>query len=380
MVLPVGEVESIGWWRRVISVGGGAKRWGQPPSIEGGVIEKMPSSSGPTFLLTEKSGRKVTIRLLPFDEKGCGRTLAELESEHLHTAFGGIQVEGRDLLLFFRQDVGERADRMIVEALASSDFNSALNLCQRVGEVLGRFHTDALARLALPNDERRWNKRLKALEERTYSNTLWRAPHSTDTLATITHRNFGLEAVHIDDNETVISCCHDGIPNAILPKSRDYPAIRDLAAAYRSIAGVCTDNNVSGDDELLLRKAIFDGWCSTAPRSATSSRALDGHRGGVAIWEYEQVLEEVAIAQAWGGQVNPRTTWWLGHVNRIQDQMYRSRTLSALSLLAGVSAPLVLLADSWLPLIFERAVVSLSLLGTSLALRWFYRKRAPPPY
>lgn len=380
MLLPVGDVESIRWWRRVLSVGGGSKRWGKPPDVDGGTIECISSHSGPTFLLTERGGRKVTIRLFPFDEKGHGRKLSELESEHLHTPFGGVQVEGRDLLLFFRQESGERADKLLVTALISQDFEGAAKVCKTVGEILGRFHTDALAHKALPNDERKWNDRLKSLEERTHSNTLWRAPHSMATLATLTHRNFGLEAVLIDGEESTISCCYDGIPNAILPKSPDYPAVRDLAAAYRSLAGICTTNNVSGEDELALRKALFEGWYSTAPRSATSSRALDGHRGGVAIWEYEQNLEAMAVAQAWGGEVDPRTTWWLGYVNRIQDQMYRSRTLSALSLLTGSAAFLILFADSWLAHIGERIVVSGGLVTATFALRWLYRNRAPPPY
>ena len=92
------------------------------------------------------------------------------------------------------------------------------------------------------------------------SNTLWRAPHSYNTLATITHRNFGLQAVYIDGDEAVITCCHDGITNAILPKSRDYTVIRDLAAAYRSLAVLCDELGVSSGDELTLRKATFEGW------------------------------------------------------------------------------------------------------------------------
>ena len=414
LLLPVGDVDSINWWMRVIPVGGGGTRWGDPPQFDGGKIEKLSArneGAGWSFLLTEKSGRKVIIRVLPYDEKGHGRTLAELGSEHLHTAFGGLQVGDHDLLLFFRQEIGERADQLLVAALAnqgkptpveageeadqllaevlkgagfqSEDLSEGQKICFSVGAVLGRFHRDALAAKALPNDERKWNDRLKILEERTYSNTLWRGPHSVDTQATITHRNFGLEAVWFNDetfSEAVISCCHDGIPNAILPKSRDFPAVRDLAAAYRSLAAICTKQNVSGEDELNLRKALFEGWCSSAPGIVTSSRALDGHRGGVAIWEYEQVLEEVAVAQAWGGEVDPRTTWWLGHVNRIQDQMYRSRTLSALSLLSGSAAFLSLFTEQWVPNFGSRIGASIVLAGLTFALRWLYRRRAPPPY
>ena len=380
MFLPTGDVESIDWWKRVIPVGGGGKRWGDPPNVDGGKIESISSSSGPTFLLTEKSGRKVIIRLLLLDEKGHGRTLSEMGSEHLNSAFGGLQVGKRDILLFFRQDEGQRADELLTTALRDSDFDEGRKICGQVGEALGRFHIDSLAKKSLPNDERKWNNRLKSLEDRVLSNTLWRAPHSYNTLATITHRNFGLQAVYIDGEEAVITCCHDGIPNAILPKSRDYPVIRDLAAAYRSLAVLCDELGVSSGDELTLRKATFEGWISTAPESATSSRALDGHKGGVAIWEYEQVLEEAAISQAWDRPVEQRTKWWLGHVSRIQAEMYRSKTLSAAALICGVGALFAPLMEQWMASLSDRLLLTAVLAGAAIGLRWLYRRRAPPPY
>jgi len=383
MFLPTGDVESIDWWKRVIPVGGGGKRWGDPPNVEGGKIEKIPRHNvggGLEFLLTEKSGRKVVIRLLMLDEKGHGRTLSELSSEHLNSAFGGLQVTKRDLLLFFRQDEGHRADELLSAALRNSDIGEGGKICGRVGQVLGRFHIDSLAKKSLPNDERKWNARLKSLEDRVLSNTLWRAPHSYNTLATITHRNFGLQAVYIDGDEAVITCCHDGIPNAILPASIDYPVIRDLAAAYRSLAVLCDELGVSSGEELTLRKALFEGWNSTAPESATSSRALDGHKGGVAIWEYEQVLAEAAISQAWDRPVEQRTKWWLGHVSRIQAEMYRSKSLSAISLMAGVAALFVPLMEQWMPPLSDRLLLAAALAGAAIGLRLLYRRRAPPPY
>ena len=356
MFLPTGDVESIDWWKRVIPVGGGGKRWGDPPNVEGGKIEKIPRHNvggGLEFLLTEKSGRKVVIRLLMLDEKGHGRTLSELGSEHLNSAFGGLQVAKRDLLLFFRQDEGHRADELLSAALRNSDIDEGGKICGRVGQVLGRFHIDSLAKKSLPNDERKWNARLKS---------------------------FGLQAVYIDGDEAVITCCHDGIPNAILPASIDYPVIRDLAAAYRSLAVLCDELGVSSGEELTLRKALFEGWDSTAPESATSSRALDGHKGGVAIWEYEQVLAEAAISQAWDRPVEQRTKWWLGHVSRIQAEMYRSKSLSAISLMAGVAALFVPLMEQWMPPLSDRLLLAAALAGAAIGLRLLYRRRAPPPY
>jgi len=377
---PTGDVDSIDWWKRVISVGGGGIIWGALPHFEEGKIERIESSKLPTFLLTENSGRKIIIRLLPLDEKGNGRILSELESPHLNSAFGGLQVGNKDLLLFFRQAEGKGADELLRVAIDGNDWIIATKICNRVGSVLGRFHSISLAKKAMPNDERKWNARLKQLEERVQSNTLWRAPHTNGTLATITHRNFSIGSVLIDEGDELIGDCHDRLFNSILPPSRDYPAVRDLAAAYRSLAALCDKIKVEQENENLLRKALFDGWKSTAPRSITNSTTLDSYRGGVPIWEYEQVLEEAAIAQAMNEPIAERTRWWLNHVNRIQAKMYQSRTFAAISLICGVGAVFAPFAEQWLPSLSDRLYLMGALALSSLASRWLYRIRAPPQY
>jgi len=375
---PTGDTDSIDWWQRVISIGGGGDRWGEPPHFEGGVIERIKSSRLPKFLLTENSGRKITILLLPLDEKGNGRSLSEIESPHLNSAFGGLQVDNKDLLLFFREVEGERADKLLVESIDEKNFVSAGKICFRVGAILGKFHSISLTKKAMPNDERKWNSRLKELEERVQSNTLWRAPHTQGTVGTITHRNFRIESVILD--EELIDSCHDGPFNSILPKSRDYPGVRDLAAAYRSLASLCDMKKVSQDNELLLRKSLFEGWKSTAPKSITSPTTLDSYRGGVPIWEYEQVLEEAAISQATNQEITERTKWWLNHVNRIQAEMYRSRSFAAISLICGVGALFTPFAEQWISSFSDRLYLTGVLLLSSVISRWFYRIRAPPQY
>jgi hypothetical protein len=238
--------------------------------------------------------------------------------------------------------------------------------------------------LALPNDERRWNERLKRLEEQIVTNTLWRAPHSRDTHGTITHRNFGLDGVLLhDDEEPTIANCADGVVNAILPPYQEVPAVRDLAAGYRSISRILSDSDqheIPADLELRLRGALFTGWCATVPPSACSPAALDGHRGGVAIWEYEQVLEEVACALAWQKAVPARLIDWLSFVPHLQTSMYHSRTLSGLALVCGTAAATALFLPGAFDTLTERIAAVLGLSLCALLLRWAYRRRAPPPY
>ncbi len=381
MVWPSGDLGEISWWQRMLPVGGGGKRWGEAPDLTSATVEKSEGWGGPTYEIRESSGRRLVAKILPLDECGHGRTLAELSSELLDSATGGIQWKGRDLVLFFRSESGKTAAELAATELTAGDFSGAMAICSESGGLLGRFHQIALDWRSLPNDQRRWNGRLKELEQRVVSNTLWRAPHSSDTRATISHRNFGLESVRIDEQgDYHLAGCFDGVPNAILPRTCDFPVLRDVAAGYRSIARLTESQELSHIDEQRLRKAFFEGWRQEAPARARSSKALDSHKGGVPIWEYEQVLEEAASALAWGKEVPLRTGWWLDHVSRIQTSMYASRTLSAGSLACALGALFAPFSTQWVAALSDRIALTLALAGASLLLRWLYRQRAPPPY
>ena len=66
-------------------------------------------------------------QVLPIDEDGHGRRLAQLNSKELHAAIGGVQHEGRDVILVF--------EKINFEPLPLD----AKHL-QMAGESLGRFH------------------------------------------------------------------------------------------------------------------------------------------------------------------------------------------------------------------------------------------------
>ena len=384
MLWPTGDSDSLDWWERMLPVGGGGERWGEAPELAGATIERVDAWDGRCWRIRERGGRTLRVHFLPLDSCGHGRRLAGLASEVLEAAVGGLQWKGRDVLLIFRQQQGEAASDHLTAAIEEGDNAAAEQICHVAGETLGRFHCDALARLALPNDERRWNERLKRLEEQIVTNTLWRAPHSRDTHGTITHRNFGLEGVLLhDDEEPTIANCADGVVNAILPPYQEVPAVRDLAAGYRSISRILSDSDqheIPADLELRLRGALFTGWCATVPPAPRSAAALDGHRGGVAIWEYEQVLEEVACALAWQKAVPARLIDWLSFVPHLQTSMYHSRTLSGLALVCGTAAATALFLPGAFDTLTERIAAVLGLSLCALLLRWAYRRRAPPPY
>jgi hypothetical protein len=345
MLLPDGDLKSIEWWNTQSATWG---EWlsGKPQSVQ----------SNSTGWAVEFDHH--VAQVLPIDEDGHGRRLAQLNSKELHAAIGGIQHEGRDVILVF--------EKMNFEPLPLD----AQHL-QMAGESLGRFHVVCGSNIATPNDERAWNQRLEILEPRTRSATKWRAPHSADTQGTITHRNFSLEQCYIHDGKILIGRCWGGIQNALLPQTSLSPAIRDVASAVIALS-------------IEQKRTFCDAWSSIAPAHWSSSKALDGHKGGLLIWEYEQYLQQRMFHQAWGENEPQTVTNFLTEVSTIQNGMYRSRTIAACGMIC-MSIPAIA-ALYWLfypdvpsPTMVEMAGVAI-LGGIGWLLRRLYRSLAPIPW
>lgn len=82
---------------------------------------------------------------------------SRLQPTNLHLPIGGMLLNGKDALVVFT--AGKLTE-------SSPEW---------LGQTLGEIH-NMLAPLASPNDQKRWNQRLKDLEDELKPNTLWRAP------------------------------------------------------------------------------------------------------------------------------------------------------------------------------------------------------------
>ncbi|MDP6906314.1 MAG: hypothetical protein QF440_02735 [Candidatus Thalassarchaeaceae archaeon] len=345
VLLPEGDLLSEEWWNEQ-TVTWGVWLSGKPQSMavnELGWLIDFPNHEA---------------QILPLDEDGHARRLAELNCDELYTAIGGLQFEGRDVILIF--------EKVETEPLPLDE-----EYLRKAGEVLGRFHSVCLSQLSTPNNERSWNKRLELLEPRTRSATKWRAPHSSDTRGTITHRNFGIEHCQIIDGNVKIGGCLGGVYNAILPENSPSPVLRDVAAGTL---------NLSSE-----QKGIFcGGWISTVPSFCSSAKALDSHRGGLVIWEYEQHLERRLFHQAWGEKEPSFVTRFLTNVSGFQNGMYQARSLAAAGLICLSIPPFAILywlfyPDAIVPSTSDGlAMVALGSIG--IFLRRMYRAAAPKPW
>ena len=87
---------------------------------------------------------------------------SRLQSTNLHLPLGGMLLDGKDALVVF--PAGKLTE-------PSPEW-----LGQKLGEI-----QNMLAPLSSPNDQKRWNQRLKHLEDELKPNTLWRAPYASVT-------------------------------------------------------------------------------------------------------------------------------------------------------------------------------------------------------
>ena len=388
---PTGNPSRTIWWKALSVSSGG---WGRVS-----LLDKVES----VLIESDHSGLKARLdcgrdglwmaEMPPFDIDGNARRLADLADDRCHAAEGGIQWAGRDVLVLRRDlsDLPTAADALR-DALIAGDHERSLELCRNAGEALGRFHSIASKVMREPPDANRWNDRLKRLEECTKSSTLWRAPHSKKTESTITLRGFSLEQVVLlrdasgeaDASRPRLVMPNGGIREALMPLDSRAPALRDVAAGYGSIEIVrraaaaderCAGLPPHGD----LRMELLEGWISRAPRAWSSDSALDSHRGGVPIWEYEHALESTLLAAARGEAPDEGTRWFLDHVDRIQATMFRSRILAAGAVVAVGCAALGIY--SLLTGLMEPIdAAPLILLGLAAPpFRHLYRRAAPPP-
>ncbi len=274
------------------------------------------------------------------------------------------------LLLPVAGQKNEHGDQLVVfEVHACLSEDEVMGRPHDLVQTAGRVHA-ALLDHATPNTERRWNERLKSIEDQLKTTTLWRAPHTRHVVG-LPATHFSLDGVVAVDDELML-----------VPRPR--PLVDHLMAEHERLPGVSVIamveqrlSMVEGFASSESREAFYRAWGEVVPASWTSSTSLSTANGGVWIWRYEAMLLMLAEARAYGLKKQAKQCdRWLFDVSRIQARLGELRTVHAVrrgGVLAALAAGIIGSGPVQIPFV-------LASMGVALAAHLVHQRRMPPPF
>ena len=288
---PVESLSTSEGWQKAIEE---LTEWGEVPrNIQSIIIEA--SERGPVFEITAEDGLWLA-EIQPWSGPNL-RSRSRIAPNDFDVPCGGYLHEDHELILLRRKrEVSNDAAEVLSDHLQRNDTESTQTLLHRCGAALGRYHLAAESEWTNPPDQKRWNERFHEIEVRLKSASLWRAPFTRGAPATLDLGDVRLSQFFESNSGSMgIRIGPSRLAYGLLQNEFDLPAIRDVASLLQDISRIHYNN--SSEIELsILRKAVIDGWSTTAPPSWCSKRSFSAHTGGVVIWEYEQSLLDVVEA------------------------------------------------------------------------------------
>ena len=266
--------------------------------------------------------------------------------------------------------VRNNLDRVVVyphHSTASSDEIAAHPF--RIAETLGKLHAPLVAH-STPNTERRWNDRLKSIEDRLKSTTLWRAPHTRHVVG-LPNVHLSREGIVMRDESMVFVPQPRPLVEHLMCDDERLPGVAMVARLEQRLA--LMEAFSSADD----RQRYYETWGASLPPGWTSSASVSTVNGGVWIWRYEAILHLLAEARAHGfSEQAKRCDGWLLDVSRIQARLGELRTVHAVrkgGVYAAVVAAIIGSGPVQVPFVVGALVCSAIAHGV-------YRRRTPPPF
>ena len=356
-------------WKLLISE---LEPWGQVPD-SGSITEASSESSERGMIATLSANGLWIAEFLPWGSDGRLRARARAAPEGSRVPSGGYTWTDRDvILLWSAPDAGSDAASELKEALRVDDLSDAQGVLRVAGEVLGRYHSAVEEVRTTPRDPSRWNARTQWLEETLRATNLWRAKYSKNQPCTLSLGDVRLLDISADS----LRIGRPRLADALRTHTCEFPAMRDLASLVHDLSRIHYSSSTSLD-QTPLRLALIEGWKSTAPADWASDDAFYSHRGGLAIWEYEQCLLDVLEATSHqSGAPEPAVTT-LAYVKAYQKRMFSNRTFSSLSVMAAFFG-IASLVNTFPPTMGE-IPLPIACIALSFWLYRVYRRMSPSP-
>jgi len=346
--------------------------WGEVP--EPNSINSISTTATDRGLTADLSADlEWSAEFLPWGSDGRLRARAKAAPKGSRVPLGGYSWQGIDLIIIRpKESLTSDAAQEVAKALEADDMAAAEDELRIAGAVLGLYHVRAEAARTTPPDPSRWNARTHWLEETLHATFLWRVKYSKNQPCTLSLSDVRLSDISGDS----LRIGRPRLADALRTHTCEFPAMRDLASLVHDLSRI--HHSLSTSLELTpLRSALIDGWKSTAPEDWTSDEAFYSHRGGMAIWEYEQCLLDVLEATSHqSGAPEPALTI-LTYVKAYQKRMFSNRTFGALSVMAAFFG-IASLVKTFPPAMVE-VPIPIACIALSYWLNGVYKRMSPPP-
>ncbi len=350
----VNECLDTDWW-----LASKKHTWGEFDNVQPTKIELVRNDANVTVMRLDDSHLAMAYAIPTSNRSSAlsqqNNLKTAVESTNLLLPTGGMSIGGKDALLLF----------------PCAEFDEASP--EWLGESLGVIQSN-LAKFSSPNDQKRWNQRLKDIEDQLKPNTLWRAPHTSATV--------GIPSVRIHPNYTVSV---DGKQRA-LPINQTVSEL--LLCGTERLPGIAEFIHLEG--RLVEQKGytpeqisvFFEHWKKEVPTSWSSRKALSTVLGGAWIWRYYDVLVVNAESVLYGDESRFESAQkWLKDVSRLQAHLGVLRVWKS-GVWVGV-ATMVVSYYSWqLDSISASTSIGLAMAGAliSIGSNLIYWMKDPPAF
>lgn len=346
--------------------------WGEVPEPDS-IVSISTTTTNRGLVAKLSTDSDWIAEFLPWGSDGRLRARAKAAPTGSRVPSGGYSWQGTDLIIIRSSDsTSLDSANEVIKALEADEMSTAQEKLRNAGAVLGRYHTKAMAARTTPPDASRWNARNQWLEETLHATYIWRAPYSKNQPCTLALGDARLSDVSGDS----LRIGRPRLSDALRTSTCEFPAMRDLASLVHDLSRIhySTSTNLELNP---LRSALIDGWKSTAPSEWTSDEAFYSHRGGMAIWEYEQCLLDVLEATSHqSGAPEPAVTT-LAYVKAYQKRMFSNRMFSSLSVLAAFFGTASLV--NTFPPTMDEVPIPIACIALSFWLYRMYKRLSPPP-
>jgi len=326
------KLESSEDWKSITSE---LDHWGHVPKEDGNIsIMSLLEDERGLIAKIDYDGNKWLAEFLPWGSDGKIQSRTQNSPVEMDVPCGGYSWNGIDLIILREiREYSEPISVKLSKALGENNLKDATDILYNSGKYLGKYHSSVESARITPMDQKRWNVRLAVLEEIIKTNTIWRAPFTSDTPCILSLGNIRFNDISIKNNTYSLRVGPPRLADCLLKPDCEFPAIRDFACLTHDLAQLHYTNK-SNLDITKLRHSLIEGWSSTAPSKWCSFNAFYAHRGGLVVWEYEQSLLDILESISNQSELPHPAIDIITKVIPFQKKMYNNRFTAAISFMS----------------------------------------------